>query len=87
MANFQEKINFIRDEWLDLLEHLQEQEIKALEVLGNFLFSDATNARVSVHAWQCAKLYLSLKENVLSMVAQLDRLEDDIVHHCCKYAM
>lgn len=69
MADFQEKIAFIRDERLDLLERLQEQKMEVLQVLGNIPIANAANTDVTVQAWQCVELYLSLKEDILSMVA------------------
>lgn len=55
-------------------------------MLGNIPIANAADTDVTVQAWQCVELYLSLKEDVLLMVATLDHLEEDLICHCSRYA-
>ena len=61
-------LDFIWDQWIDLLEPLLEHEQQTLHLLENISLNDSELAGL---AWQCLE-YHSFRSSVLSMLSKLD---------------
>ena len=68
-------LDFIWDQWIDLLEPLLEHEQQTLHLLENISLNDSELAGL---AWQCLE-YHSFRSSVLSMLSKLDLLEQQLV--------
>ena len=78
MEKIVEKINCIRDERLDLLEKLQEHREEVVHVLSNM--PSITLQDLS----ETLKMYYSLRDEILSMIRNMDIVEQKLVdrlHH------
>ena len=78
MEGILDNINSLRDEPLDLLEKLEEQRAEVIHMLRN------TPAITLQDLKQTLRVYCSLRDNVLSMLKNMDFLEEALInrlHH------
>ena len=71
--NYHLAIDNIRDDRLDLVEEMWELQQKFLATVQNLTVGQATQELLPILADYC-----SLKENISTMIADMDRLEEQL---------